>query len=141
LRKFDNIGGERLDNIQIPVDSVINILIGLFKIIGISVLILVAFFAVENLFSDVKSSVIAGILKYLDGILDILKCFGYLSFAGLAFFITIKNGKVGFSYPETLSLSQCFVIFLSLFEGFSNLISGIKGFYKSDDIKFEKNIY
>ncbi|SDE75626.1 hypothetical protein SAMN04488542_1024 [Fontibacillus panacisegetis] len=61
-----------------------------------------------------------------------LKATGYALLAAGAYFLTYENGGLVAAWPQSLSLSQCFLIFLGAFEAVSNFVAVFK-FRNSDD--------
>ncbi|MGZ0042079.1 hypothetical protein [Paenibacillus ottowii] len=111
-----------MDNKQVPIEVFNTFVFGSFKFLGLYLLITI----VWRYFFKVR-------LGLMDKVVTILKVIGYLSLAIAAYFFTYEDGKIVPEIPESLSLSQCFVIILAIFETISNLLSLFKGGIKTDD--------
>ncbi|MDQ0496411.1 hypothetical protein [Paenibacillus brasilensis] len=100
---------------QIPINEFNGMLFQSFKVLGfvlISAIILRYIFKVRS--------------DLFDKALIFLKFLGYTGLALGAYFLTYQDGKLVPGMPESLSLSQCFVIILAVFEAISNLVALFK---------------
>ncbi len=111
-----------MDNKQVPIEVFNTFVVGSFKFLGIYLLITI----VSWYFFKVR-------IGLMDKAVTILKILGYSILAIAAYFFTYVDGKIVPAIPESLSLSQCFVIILAIFETISNLISLFKVDIKIDN--------
>ncbi|MCZ1269463.1 MULTISPECIES: hypothetical protein [Paenibacillus] len=101
-----------MDSKEIPIESFNNILLKSFEFLGLILLVVIIARVVFNVKSD-----------FFNRGLSVVKFLGYLLLACGAYFVTYSDGRLHAGMPEALSISQCFVVVLSIFEALSNFVA------------------
>ncbi|WP_337032476.1 hypothetical protein [Paenibacillus illinoisensis] len=110
-----------MDAKEIPIEAFNNVLFKSFEFLGIILLVVI----IVRVFFNFKSD-------FFNRGLSVVKFLGYLLLACGAYFVTYRDGRLYAEMPDALSISQCFVVILSIFEALSNLVA-IWKYPKSDD--------
>ncbi|MNW43878.1 hypothetical protein D3C74_210900 [compost metagenome] len=117
-------GDIHMDVLQIPAEAFNGFV---FRLLGILAGLLVFVWLLKSFFDHTP------VMEMFEKFLYLFKGMAYTFFAILAYTINIKDGSLNFGIPTSLSLSQCFVIILALFEAISAFIGLAKEFQTRND--------
>lgn len=110
------VGGEDMDDQQIPIELFNDFVVRCMVILGgfLVISLIVWYFTRSRYFNLFERG------------LSMLKAVGYAGLACGAYFLTYSDGRIISAWPQSLSLAQCFIILLGIFESISNFVAVFK---------------